>query len=66
MHAEGGGGHNKVLGSFNTAAGGFSRSDGWAQKVLPCHVGGGGQNVLDPRLSYFVAPPPPPCLMTCT
>ena len=32
---------------------------GGAQQVLPCLKGYGVQNVLDPQLSYSVAPPPP-------
>ena len=70
-HAEGGGGgHNKFWGSFYAVAqshineGGAKRfhssKGGGGQQVLPCLEGGGAQKVSDPRLSHFVAPPPPP------
>ena len=35
----------------------FKRGGG-AQKVLPCLEVGEAQQILDPRFSHFVAPPP--------
>ena len=38
---------------------GFGHAEGWQNRLCPVLKGEDAQQVLDPRFSHFVAPPPP-------